>query len=332
MPFRNEKENIPQIFKSILTLRYSSFEVIFIDDHSQDEGVHLLESLIQKSSDSQIAISIIPNKGIGKKAAIETGVRIAEGEIIFTTDADCVLPKNWIDNKLQCFEDTKVQMVAGPVMTIDKKGFFYKFQQIEWASILLVTKGGFQLESPLMCSAANMAYRKSAFDDVGGYKGNDHVLTGDDEFLLKKIIKRYGSEAAIYQNSHQDLVFTQPQDTWEKLLVQRGRWASKWRMHGNMSHLLSAMAPVFLQLVFLSSWILLFQGKLSLSGFLLLWTFKMVSERFALGKVLSDLHIYPHFTYYLLTSFLHPFFVLLTVIFTFFGPGKWKGRATFWIW
>lgn len=327
VPFRNEQKNLPQIFESICSLSYRPVEVIFIDDHSQDSGGQILEHLIQESSNSRITISIIPNSGIGKKAAIETGVRTAGGEIIFTTDADCFLPKNWIEEKLGCFEDTKVQMVAGPVMTMDENGFFYRFQQIEWASILLVTKGGFQLGSPIMCSAANMAYRKRAFFEVDGYNGNDHVLTGDDEFLLKKITKRYGRGAAVYQNHYHGLVLTQPQESWNGLFAQRSRWASKWRMHGNLSHLLTAVVPVLLQMVFLSSLILLFQGKLSFLLFFFLWLFKIGAERFVLGKVLSDFRIYPHFMIYLVTSIIHPVFVVVTVTRIFFGPGKWKGRS-----
>ena len=327
VPFRNEQKNLPQIFESICSLSYRPVEVIFIDDHSQDSGGQILEFLIHESSNSRITISIIPNSGMGKKAAIETGVRVAGGEIIFTTDADCFLPKNWIEEKLGYFEDTKVKMVAGPVMTKDKNGFFYRFQQIEWASILLVTKGGFQLGSPIMCSAANMAYRKRAFFEVDGYNGNDHVLTGDDEFLLKKITKRYGRGAAVYQNHYHGLVLTQPQESWNGLFAQRSRWASKWRMHGNLSHLLTAVVPVLLQMVFLSSLILLFQGKLSLLLFFFLWLFKIGAERFVLGKVLSDFRIKHHFINYSLTSVIHPVFVIITVITTFFSTSKWKGRG-----
>ncbi|WP_373493515.1 glycosyltransferase [Aquiflexum sp.] len=325
IPFRNELENIPIILKSILSLRYSPIEVLFIDDHSQDGGGRFLVDFLKKNMD-RIPIKVIANAGVGKKTAIETGVKQAESEIIFTTDADCIFPKNWIEEKLWCFEDPKVQMVAGPVMTHDKKGFFYSFQQIEWASILLVTKAGFELGSAIMCSAANMAYRKSAFLEVEGYRGNEHVMTGDDEFLLKKITKKFGAKSVVYLNNHKGLVFTQPLDSWNDLLLQRSRWASKWRMHGNSSHLFSAVIPVILQLIFLSSWVLLFQGGLSILVFIFLWFVKIGSERIVLGKVLSDLRIHQGFTNFILTSIIHPVFVIGTVVATFFGGRKWKGR------
>lgn len=325
VPFRNELENLPNILRSILSLSYRPVEVLFIDDHSQDGGGQFFIDFPKKLS-THIPIKVIPNEGIGKKTAIETGIGQASGEIIFTTDADCILPENWIEEKLWCFENPEVQMVAGPVMTEEKKGFFSSFQQIDWASILLVTKVGFELESPIMCSAANMAYRKSAFLEVEGYRGNEHVMTGDDEFLLKKIIKKFGPKSAVYKNDHIGLVFTQPQDSWNGLLMQRSRWASKWKMHGNLSHLFSAVIPVLLQLIFLSSWVLLFQGDFSMLVFMFLWIVKIGSERIVLGKVLSDFKIRQGLINFMLTSIIHPVFVIGTVVATFFGGWKWKGR------
>lgn len=325
IPFRNELVNLQNILDSVLSISFSPYEVLFIDDQSQDGGGQFVKDFLKKIN-PRIPIKVISNRGMGKKAAIDSGVKKAGGEIIFTTDADCILPENWIEEKLRCFEDSGIQMVAGPVMTKDDKGFFSSFQQIEWASILLVTKAGFEIGSPIMCSAANMAYRKSAFIEVEGYRGNEHVMTGDDEFLLKKIVKKFGAKSAIYVNDYKGLVYTQPQDSWEGLLAQRSRWTSKWRMHGNLSHLLSAVIPVLLQLVFLSSWMLLFQGGFSMLVFLFLWAVKIGAEWLVLGKVLCELRIHQRFANFLVTSVIHPFFVIGTVTATFFGEKKWKGR------
>lgn len=326
IPFRNEQENLPHILNSISALSFAPLEVVFIDDHSHDGSQMLLADFLQNPHISPQAIKVITSKGIGKKAAITSGLEEAGGDIIFTTDADCDLPVNWIESMLLGFENSHVQLVAGTVMSKEKAGFFSDFQQIEWASILLVTKAGFELRSPIMCSAANMAYRKSAFLEVEGYRGNEHMMTGDDEFLLKKITKRFGSKSTVYSNDFHGLVFTQPQETWGSLFSQRSRWASKWRMHGDVSHLLSAVVPVLLQLVFLSSLFLLFQGDFSICVFLFLWTVKIGSERIVLGKVLSDLRIQQGLANFILTSFIHPIFVVGTVVATFFGEKKWKGR------
>lgn len=328
IPFRNEQENLPHILSSISSLSFAPAEVIFIDDHSHDSSQVVLAEYLQNSEISLPTIKVITSKGIGKKAAITSGLEEAGGDIIFTTDADCDLPTNWIENMLSVFNYPHVQMVAGPVMSKEKAGFFSDFQQIEWASILLVTKAGFELRSPIMCSAANMAYRKSAFLEVEGYRGNELVLSGDDEFLLKKIIRRFGENSAVYNHSQQGLVYTQAQDTWKDLIQQRGRWAGKWRMHREKSHVFSAIVPVFFQLVFLTSWMPVVLGNMSIIFFLILWIAKVISERMVLGKVLSDMKTRKGFSGFFLTSLAHPVFVVLVALFTFFGKLKWKERDT----
>lgn len=329
VPFRNEKENLELFFERIISLSFKNLEVLFINDHSNDGGKELLQDLIKNHTSLPFPVQILENKGIGKKAAIKEGIDAAQADLIFCTDVDCMVPENWIENKLGLFENQNVKMVAGPVMTSGQKGLFQKFQQIDWASILLVTKAGFEVDSPLMCSAANLAYRKSAFLEVGGYQGNDMIFSGDDEFLLKKFVKRFGTESVLYQNHMEDLVYTQPQQNWKNLLEQRSRWASKWDAHDSFPHLLGSILPVLFQIVFLSSFLLLLLGVLDLWVFIFLWISKAGSERIVLGKVLGQYGIKHHFFWFFLVSVFHPFYVIIIVFRVLFFKSEWKGRKVF---
>ncbi len=329
VPFRNEKEILGFLFERIISLSYRNLEVFFINDNSNDGGKELLQDLIKNHNTLHFPVHILENKGIGKKAAIKEGIDAAKADLIFCTDADCWVPDNWIENKLGLFENPKVKMICGPVMTSGQKGFFQKFQQIDWASILLVTKAGFEVNSPLMCSAANLAYRKSAFLEVEGYQGNDMILSGDDEFLLKKLAKNFGAESVVYQNPIEDLVYTQPQPYWRNLFDQRSRWASKWNTHGSFHHLLGSILPVLFQFVFLSSFLLIFTGALDLWVFIFIWIAKVGSERIVLGKVLQQYGIEHHFFWFLLASVLHPFYVIIIVFRILFLKNEWKGRRVF---
>lgn len=326
VPFRNEKEILRFFFERIISLSYRNLEVLFINDHSNDGGKEVLQDLIDNHPSLPFPVYILENKGIGKKAAIDTGIASAQADLIFCTDADCLVPENWIENKLGLFENPTVKMVGGPVMTSGQTGFSQKFQQIDWASILLVTKAGFEVNSPLMCSAANMAYRKSAFLGVEGYQGNDMILSGDDEFLLKKFVKKYGPESVVYQSQMKDLVYTRPQQTWGHLLGQRSRWASKWNTHGSFHHLLGSILPVLFQFVFLSSFLLMLIGALELSVFIFVWIAKIGFERIVLGEVLSQYGIKHHFFWFFLVSVLHPFYVIIIVFRILFLKTEWKGR------
>lgn len=326
IPFRNEVNNLPEIFHSIEQLDMDQMQVVWINDHSEDESLEMLVALIGKQNSSFDHL-VLTSSGIGKKAALETGIQQATGEIILTTDADCVLPRYWVKEMLCGFQNTGTQLVAGPVLSKDGNSFFHKFQQIDWASILLVSNFSIKMKQPLMCSGANLAYRKSAFMAVEGYAGNRAVASGDDEFLLKKITSKYGASAVVYQNSPNCLVMTNAHKDWSSLFDQRVRWASKWKAH-NRVHAMFSFMPALLQLFWLGSFSLIFidftSGLIALG---ILWTLKMMAEWIALGKVLKSFEYEVSLQALLRTSLIHPFYVTYTVVKVFGGKYHWKGRG-----
>ena len=141
-----------------------------------------LQELIAKRK----PFKLIRSAGSGKKAALQSGVHAAKTDLILTSDADCRWKSSWPQQMKAPFSNSSVQLVAGPVLTEKSDGFLAGFQLLDWASILLLTGFSFAQKKPLMCSGANLAFRKSAFLRVFGYAGNEHWLSGDDEFLLKK--------------------------------------------------------------------------------------------------------------------------------------------------
>lgn len=326
VPFRNESHNLPTIFQEILTLQYRPIQVLLIDDHSEDDGLQILDALMTNFDYEEMEIEIIKNRGVGKKMAVQTGIEHAFGDVILTTDADCLLPKDWVEKILTFFSDTEVMLVAGPVISQKSKSFFSVFQQIEWSSIILITKVGFELQTPLMCSAANMAYRKEAFVEVDGYNGNLDQLSGDDEYLLKKVLSRFGSESVrlIIDN----LVQTRPHATWGSLFSQRIRWASKWKSHSSLTHVVASVFPVLIQLIFIGSPIMLWEGMGGIILFLIVWTTKILAERRVLKKVLETYGIKPSLWGFILTGIIHPFYVLTTAVGGIFGNFEWKGRKS----
>ncbi len=322
IPFRNEEENLRDLTTQLKSIVYPDLEIILIDDHSQDQSYDLL----QKNFAGSKHVTILKNPGIGKKNALEFGLKHAKAEIILTTDSDCNFTVSWIENIVSPFSEQEIQLVAGPVLTSGQSSFFKRFQQIEWASILLLTQYFFAVSKPVMCSAANLAYRRSAFLEVNGYEGNDTYLSGDDEFLLKKIARRYGSSSCKYLNDPSVLVQTKPMNTWSELINQRIRWASKWKAHSSYVHVLSAVIPLMIQLIWMLSLLLLFYSFLGFLIFLFAWTLKIISEKQILGKVLGFFSVSPGWIDFFGTSWLHPIFVIWIALGTIRGKFTWKGR------
>ncbi len=323
IPFRNESKNLSLLVKRLDSLTYPCLEVIFIDDHSEDGSFDLLKRLIRGNP----VYSITRSEGFGKKSALEHGLELAKGAIIICSDADCSFPRHWIERMVAPFVTPEVQLVAGPVMVDGGGGFVTKFQKLDWASILLVTSYAFGTKRPLMCSAANLAYRRSAFGAVGGYSGNRDFLSGDDEFLLKKIRAHFGSGACLYLPYKEVLVMTDPEPTWNSLINQRRRWAGKWKAHRSFSHMASAVFSFVAQVVWLATFLLLFQGQNGCCVFFVGWMLKILSEKFFLGKVLKTFERDEAWWVYVLSSLLHPIYVLIVGIASIRGKFVWKGRG-----
>jgi cellulose synthase/poly-beta-1,6-N-acetylglucosamine synthase-like glycosyltransferase len=323
IPLRNELENLESLIPELGKIAYPKLEILLVDDQSEDGTFSSLQEMTKGDS----RVRVLKSPGAGKKAAIQCGVEAARTELILCSDADCRFPKVWVERMAEAFLDSKVQLVAGPVITSGELGFFQRFQQIEWASILLVTKFFFSQKRPLLCSAANFAYRKSAFLEVGGYGGNLQFWSGDDEFLLKKILAKFGKESCVYLPCTENLIYTKAQPTFSDLISQRIRWASKWKYHGDWGHAFSAIGAFLVQAIWLASAGLFCLGIQGILAFFVVWAGKVVAEKLTLGRVLTTLHLRRSLVDFMKTSFFHPFYILTVTVGTVRGKFVWKGRA-----
>ncbi|WP_111671468.1 glycosyltransferase [Algoriphagus litoralis] len=323
IPFRNELKNLPNLLSELQAITYPDLDVLLVDDQSDDDSV----AYIQERLPSDSRIRLARSQGIGKKEAIEYGVKAAKNDLILCSDADCSFPEDWVNGLIYPFSDPKIQLVAGPVMGKGSTNFFERFQQIEWSSILLVTQYFFSKKQPLMCSGANLAYRKSTFEAVGGYFTNKHHLSGDDEFLLKRVADTFGGECCVYLPFSENLVHTQSVSTVFDLINQRVRWAGKWKAHREIIHLISAVFSFVVQLVWLVSLLLLFMGTWEIVVFWVVWIGKIAAERLVLGKVLNSFGKVLPTLDFLKTGFVHPFYVLFVGFGVIRGKFTWKGRS-----
>lgn len=324
IPFRNEMGNLPNLLSQLKNLTYPKLEIILIDDESEDGSANYVRDTILDTS----AIQLLHTEYPGKKPALEMGVARAKNELILCSDADCVFPRRWVEEMVLPFEDPAVQLVAGPVEVVAAGNkLLTKFQAIDWSSILLLTNYFFRVGRPLMCSGANLAYRKKAFDHVQGYSGNMEISSGDDEYLLKKISTTFGPESCVYVTRPSSLVLTKPEENWVSLINQRARWAGKWRSHQAGSHALAAVSSFMVQLTWISTFSLLLQGMLGLLVLSLVWGIKIGAERLVLGKVLKSFNMHLAGFSYLCTSFIHPIYVLCVGVGALVGKFTWKGRG-----
>lgn len=231
IPARNESQNIVNILDDLYnqSLLKHNFEVIIIDDHSTDETADLVRGFMNSFADmdiKMITLSADHKTNAFKKKAIREAIQKSKGELIVTTDADCRVGVRWLETLLQFYEKEKPRMIVGPVSFHNEDSVFEKMQTEEFLSLIAITGGAIQINKPIMCNGANLAYEKNAFYNAGGF-GDDRFSSGDDVFLMLNIRKMFGNRSIHFLKNYDAIVHTEAKKNITDFVQQRTRWASK---------------------------------------------------------------------------------------------------------
>ena len=318
---RNEAKNIGALLDDLSRQNYSSYEVIVVDDHSEDNTAAIAEHFATKYT----SFRIVRSSGSGKKQALTDGVRHAQGSIIVATDADCRVTAQWLSSIAIYFQQPEVKMVFGGVR-MQQQNFFHDLQAIEFSSLIGSGAATAAMGYPTMCNGANIAYRKTVFEEVKGYTGNTHVPSGDDEFLMRKIKAIYPS-GIYFINDTRSVVTTQPNETVGDLIGQRLRWAGKWRYNTSTYTMLLAIYIFSIQLITLLCWGLLFYSdeRLKVTAVLFL-TVKALLEFLFLRSVCRFLGCWWNTLAFMTLQVIYPLYVMGIGLFAHFIPQQWRGR------
>lgn len=316
IPFRNEAKNLPFLIDSLDQLVDKNFEVIFIDDHSLDDSLKVLEKELASVSFKSYVIGATIREG--KKAAIEEGVKKANGTIIVQTDADCQVPNYWLSEYRCYFSDSSTDLVFAPVR-YRIKNFWSQVLQNELSSLVMVGAAMLKLGLPNMCNGANLGYRKGVFEAVEGYKGNEHIASGDDEFLMHKVFKR-NPKSVEFLNSSKSIVVTEPPSSISHFKNQRIRWASKWNSY-QLTHV--KWLPVLLTIVYCS---LILSPWVSSDTVISILFYKLVLEFFMIATFGKFLKVRLGFLSFMVSFLGYPFYLLYFAVASKSKNYTWKKR------
>ncbi|PIS30985.1 MAG: hypothetical protein COT43_00625 [Candidatus Marinimicrobia bacterium CG08_land_8_20_14_0_20_45_22] len=225
---RNEANVISQLLQSLTKLRYpeDKYEVILIDDDSSDGTTNIMNYYAAGKENWKVLRhdkSSDPLKG--KKGAITLGVRESRGEIIMVTDADCIVPPDWITSMVQYFLPS-VGMVLGNSPVETREGFMNIYERFDTLCEASVAAASTYYNKPTHANGRNLAYRKQAFEDVNGYDDGTNTDTGDDFFLMQKI-RTLTRWRFAYSTDPASFVSTKPMTFGRKYIHQQLRRNSK---------------------------------------------------------------------------------------------------------
>ena len=318
---RNEYNRLDPLLKSLESQSISAenFELIFVDDHSSDNTIDKLKSWSLESNVNIKILSLEQSKN-GKKNALQKGIESAVGNYILTLDADVSFSSDFIFS-ISFYTNKSRDLYFIPVLENYKGNIFSK---IESYMLSLVTIGSAKLNHPLLLNGAAMLFRKDCFIELQPFSNNNHILSGDDIFLLESFIKHNKSFEVISPNI--SFVNTEsPMSYWQYL--RRGiRWSGKMKFSKLHSTKFIGFLVLFTNYIVLGLIIfLMFKPSISL--------FIIIASKFFIDFIglLLTVIIYRN-SFLLLSSPLmllfYPFHLLILFVCSFFNlQTNWKGRV-----
>lgn len=326
IPARNEEQNIAHCIRSILANEYPRdlYEIIVVDDHSTDRTAAVVKSFDGvRYIDLSAHIDTATNAY--KKKAIATGIQHSNGELIITTDADCVVQPQWLRHIAAIYQQEQSAMIIGPVDFSNNTSAVETFQSLDFMSMQGITAAAHQMGLGNMCNGANLAFTRAAYDAVGGYAGVDHLASGDDYLLLMKVQHAFPGRVS-YLLAPQAIVKTAPQPDWNSFMQQRIRWASKSGKYDDKK-ITGILAFVYLfNLLFLA---------LAITAFFYPWYWAVLLGMLVLKTEVELFYLYPVARFYKkekqllvfpLFQPLHILYIIAAGLLGFVGVYQWKGR------
>jgi biofilm PGA synthesis N-glycosyltransferase PgaC len=329
LPVRNEAANIVACLQSLSEQDYPSdlLQIMVVDDSSTDATTKLVDMFIKANVQMDIKLLRLqeePGVKAHKKRAITEGINHSDGELIITTDGDCTAGPEWIRTTALFYQEKRPALIIGPVAFHNEKNLFGKMQSLEHAGLMVVSGASCRLQSPLLCSGANLAYSRHVFKEVNGYHG-DNEPSGDDIMLLHKVQAIYPAGIQFLKCS-EAIVWTAPQSTVTAFLEQRRRWSSKFKSY---KHSLTAKIAV---LIFLCNAFILIGALTCLfyPGFVRLYLIlaagKLIIDFLFLFLGISFLHRKVLLWVYIPEQFVYSFYVVLSGCLGLKKGYSWKER------
>ena len=306
IPFHNEESRIGDLIESLNNQRewFENSELIFVDDFSDD----LTEKMIREKLKRPFQIIHLSKKK-GKKQALHEGIQKAKNDFILTLDADVKFGENYFQN---LFKLPQVDMIILPV-TMVSKTIFQELASIEFAWLQLLTFGS---KKPILCSGANLVFKKTAYQSSFNSRTDFDIASGDDVFLMQSFSTKKNKVDRFLDDELS--VETKAPSGIMNLLRQRKRWLSKFSKMADIKNTKLVLFLIILQIAFIIS----ITAIPFYPYFLFLVALKIITEFMATINYRHS-NILILFPLTIINQIWYPVYLLL-LCFPLRGDAKWK--------
>ena len=240
---RNESHNLQENLRFILEQDYSNFEVIVVNNNSSDDSYQVLSALKKGYNHLEIIEFNNPDHvRQGKKLPLTLGIKAAKNEHLLLTDADCKPKSNqWIKKMARGFKEKEIILGYGPY--IKTSGLLNSIIRFDTAWIGM-NYFSFALNGfAYMGVGRNLAYTKSAYQAVDGYKSHHMLASGDDDLFIQEASKKSSLGIEIDADTH---CFSPSKNTWSEWVHQKSRHFTTTPKYSFIKKLLLATYPITL--------------------------------------------------------------------------------------
>ena len=225
---RDEEKDLPSCLNSLEAQSLDgaagqNLEIILVDDASQDSTPQLMEDYARRS---RFKVRVLhmpspqPGELTGKWRPLKEGIKLAHHEALLLTDADAILPPDWVESHLHYLGS--YQMTAG-FARIEGGGLWGRIQALDWIFLLGVGSAMNRWGIPLAALGKNLSVRRSSYEAVGGLEGIGFTLT-EDLSMVQAVVRNQGKLK--FPLAPQMMVGAPAVGSWGEFVSQRKRWAS----------------------------------------------------------------------------------------------------------
>lgn len=312
-------EYLIDLVPRILSQDYPDFELVIVNDCSQDETTDYLKELVRKRPDINV-VTLTQNLNFfhGKKFPLSMGIKSAKHDLLLLTDADC-LPENdqWIKGMVSAYrENTGIVLGYGPYFT--RKGLLNKlirfdtlYTAIQYLSMALA-------KMPYMGVGRNLSYRRELFYKNKGFTSHYTLPSGDDDIFISQVADKNNTRIFIDPNNR---VESEPKHSFSNWIHQKRRHYSTANMYKQSTNMILGTLLASRILYYTSLVMLIFlphafdflSGRylyyFTIGGFMVLHYISMDTIYIKSANQLGEKELYLFFT-----PFYDVFFTLFTTI------------------
>lgn len=265
IPVRNEEQNLPTLIESLAgqEVNWEKGEVIFALNGCTDNSEKIIIDACRKYPFIKYLTVHYPDPYLSpKKQALLKALEICQGEIILQTDADTILPRQWILSHLRYHVTHRSMYGAfGLVRYLYPRGWLGRWLRADRFFTSVLSLSFAATGKPFLAFGANLSYRMNKEKHLPLLKSHMHILSGDDDLMIQRLATA-GLKIGVLIQPQAAPITTLP-DSWNALWRQRLRHVSAGKNYS---------FPIQLYYLFLVLfwWILLLSPLVHPAGFLLL--------------------------------------------------------------